>query len=84
MLVKLEWSGVASLRGDAEKGSQREAVTASPSDGPLGVQFLEVADEEHAEVGAGRDGLPADAIGVVGLTEGLDTVVEIGLGEQIG
>src|SRR5204862_7444158 len=67
---------------DAEEGPEREAVTAPPGDGTLRVQGLEVADEEHAEVGARRDRLPADAVGVVPPAEVLDMPVEVGVGEQ--
>src|SRR5579883_3333887 len=69
-------------QGHAEEGPQRQAIAAPPGDGPLRVEALEVADEEHAEVGAGRDGLAADTVGVVWLAEGLDEVVEAGLGEE--
>src|SRR5262249_3847835 len=46
------------------------------------IEALEVADQEHAEVDARGDGLPADALDIIGLTEGLDMGIEAGLGEQ--
>ena len=65
-----------------EEGPQREAVGATPGNGPLGVESLEVTDEEHAEIGARWDGLSTDAVGVVRLTETLDVGIEAGLGEE--
>src|SRR5215475_6225488 len=67
---------------DAEEGTQGEAVGATPGNGPLGVESLEVTDEEHAEIGAWWDGLSTDAVGVVRLTEVLDVGVEAGPGEE--
>jgi len=70
------------VQRDANEGLQREAAAAPPGDGPLRVEGLARADEEHAEVDPGRDQLPANAIGVVLLAEVLDLVVEVVLGEQ--
>jgi len=52
MVVKLEWSGWPRSQ-IAEELLERAAVGAAPGDAALGIQALEVADEEHAEVGAG-------------------------------
>ena len=68
MRVKLEWSGVASAKRDAEESAQRQAVGASchGNGQPLGVEALKIADKEHAEVNAGqRDRLAADPSGGV-------------------
>src|SRR6516162_6153974 len=70
------------VQRDPEEGSQGEAVGATPGNGSLGTQPLEVADEQQAEVDARRDGFPAEAIGIEGLTEVLDVGVEGGLGEK--
>ena len=50
------------------------------SRGPI--QPLEIADEEHAEVDAGWDGLSADSVGVVRLAEFFDMSVEAGLSKE--
>jgi hypothetical protein len=84
-LADLRQAGVVRRRfpeRDAEEGPQGEAVAAPPGDGPLGVEALEVPDEEHAEGDARRDRLPADAVGVVLPAEAPDVAVEAGVGEQ--
>jgi hypothetical protein len=63
----------------AEEVAQGAAVGAAPGDAALGVEAREVADEEHAGVGAGRDAGAADAVGVAGAAEVLDAGVEAGL-----
>src|SRR6185436_6182784 len=50
---------------------------------PLGVEALEVADEEHAEVDARRDGVAADVGGVVLLAEVLGEAVEAVVVEEL-
>src|SRR3954447_4910927 len=70
------------VQRDPEEGSQGEAVGATPGNGSLGAQPLEVAHEQHAEIGTRWDRFPAEAVGVEGLTEVLDVAVEGGLGEQ--
>ncbi len=55
---------------------------ASPGDASLGVEILEVADKEHAEVDARRDRIPAHAVGVIGLAEAFDMAVEATLSQQ--
>src|SRR5581483_12313035 len=67
---------------DAEEGPRRPAIAAPPGDGPLGVEALEVADEEHAEVDARGDGVSAFTVGIVGLAKVLGVAVEAGFGEQ--
>src|SRR5262249_46965348 len=60
------------------------AVGAAPGDAALGVEALEVADEEHAEVDAGGNAGAADAVGVVGAAEILHEGVKAGLAEEGG
>src|SRR5262249_19757746 len=61
---------------DAEEGAQRQAVGAAPGDAALGVEALEVADQQHTEVDAGRDRVAALAVGVGGRAGILDVSVE--------
>src|SRR5262249_29495543 len=84
-LADLGQAGVVRRRlgqRDAEEGPQGEAVGATPGNGPLGVESLEVTDEEHAEIGARGDGLSTDAVGGVRRTETLGVGIEAGLGEE--
>lgn len=70
------------VEGDGEEGPQGEAVGAPPGDAPLGVDPLEVADEQHPEVRARRERRAAHLVGVVGPAQSLDELVELGLGQE--
>ena len=67
---------------EAEEGLHRAAIGTTPGDGPLRVEALEVADEEHAEVDAGRHTRSAEAVGVVGAAQILNERLEARLVQQ--
>ena len=60
---------------------QRAAVTATPGDAALRGDALEVADQDHAEVGARRNRGPALLIGVVRAAEQLQPQIALRLGQ---
>src|SRR5262249_15352930 len=67
----------------AQEGLQAAAVGTAPGDAALGVEALEVADEEHAEVHARRDAGAADAVGVEGAAQVFDEGVEARLLQKL-
>lgn len=71
--------GVGQIR--AEELAQRTAVRTAPGDAALTVDPFKVADEEHAEVRAGRNRGPSTLF-VVRLTQSFDKAVESGFGEH--
>jgi hypothetical protein len=62
--------------------TNRKAVCTSPGDTSLGLNAFEVANQEHSEVNARRNSMPAPYLAVVGLTELLDPLIEACFGKQ--
>ena len=68
--------------GDAEEGAQAEAVSATPSDGTLAADSIEVPDQDHAEVYAARNTGPTMLLVERG-TELLQKRVEARFGKHL-
>ena len=71
------------LDSEAKELLQRERVGASPSDLPLRVEPLEVADHQHPHVDAGRDTRPATLLRVERRAQLLDLPIEVSLSKKL-
>ena len=72
------------LRGRvAQELGQRAAVAAPPGNAALRGEALEVTDQDHTEVSAGRDRRAALLIGVVRVAQLLQPGVETGFGQEL-
>src|ERR1700744_3518016 len=59
-----------------EEAAQTEAVGTTPGDAALAVDPLEVADQEHAEIDARRNRIPAHVVGVMRPAQRFDMAIE--------
>ena len=67
----------------AQEGPQGQAVRTTPRDAAFGVDALEIADQQHAEVDPRRNARPTDGVVVELRAEPLGEVVEPSLGEEL-
>ena len=72
----VEWSGGASSNANAEKVAQRQRVRRAPRDAALGVDALEVADQQQPEVDARRQTRAGPSSRRRRLAQRFDEVVE--------
>ena len=67
---------------EAQKRLKRPAITAAPGDGPLRIETLEKADEEHPEVDPRRNARAATSIAIIWTTKILYEFVELCFAEK--
>ena len=68
---------------ELEELPQRQGIGTAPADAALGIDALEVADQEHAEIPARRDGPAAEFFGVEGRTELFEEAVKCFLVQEL-